>query len=266
MPREAGKYGRRPFDPERRHLVLERYLDPRAKLTIGQLPSVPLTADVDRASEIASWPMYLNDRLGDCTIAGAGHMFGAMCVYAGAGEALFADSVIQSVYSAVGGYIPGDEATDNGCVLMDVLAYLKATGMTDTTGKLHKVAGYARLGNAADLDLLGQVLDVTGTVYTGVNCPADIQQQFNAGQPWTYVPGQPTVGGHCIDLQRRLPAADSAPLEYVTWGAVQSATAQWAAYNVEEAWFVVSEDFIRVNGTTIEGMDLQQLLADAQDL
>ena len=264
MPR--GKLGRLPFDPERRHLVLERYLDPRATLTRAGLPPVEPAEDVDRATAVASWPMYLNDRLGDCTIAGAAHMLAAMCVYALFPEPSFSDAAIVNAYSRVSGYIPGDEATDGGALCSDVLAYLQATGIPDTTGKVHKVAGFARIGNPADLDLLGQVLDVAGTVYAGIEFQAHLEQQFDAGQPWTYQPGDPVEGGHCINLQRRYPVSSGAPLEYVTWGRLQAADAVFQARLVQEAWFVASEDFIRANGTTVEGMDLEQLLADAQDV
>ena len=50
---------------------------------------MPLTQDVDRASEVTDWPMYLNDALGDCTIAGEGHLFGALSLYGLGTEALF---------------------------------------------------------------------------------------------------------------------------------------------------------------------------------
>lgn len=264
MPREVGKYGRLPFDPERRHLVLERYLDPRVKLTRAGLPPVAPAADVDRATAVTSWPMYLNNQLGDCTVAAAAHMLAAMCVYAGFPEPSFADDVILHAYSAVSGYIPGDQATDSGALCSDVLAYLKATGIPDTAGKVHRVAGYARIGNAADLDLIGQVLDVGGTVYTGVDVQQHMVQQFADRQPWTYQPGDQVEGGHCINLQRRQGAGVAAPLEYVTWGALQAADPVFQAQLVQEAWFVASEDFIRASGTSVEGMDLQQLLADAQ--
>lgn len=264
MPREIGKYGRLPFNPEKRHLVLERYLDPRAPMTRAGLPVVAPTEDVDRASNVGSWPIYLNDKIGDCTIAAAAHMFSAMCVYAGLPEPTFADDVILGVYSAISGYVPGDQATDTGCMCSDVLDYLAFHGMPDTTGKVHKVVACARLGNAADLDLLGQVLDVTGTVYTGIDVQQHLETQFGDGQPWTYLPGDQVIGGHCVDLQRRYSTGLPAPLEYVTWGALQAADAGFQANLVEEAWFVASEDFIRANGTSIAGIDLQQLLADAQ--
>jgi hypothetical protein len=261
----AGKFGRKPFDPELRYLVLERYLDPRAPMRAAvDLPPVPSGADVDRATLVASWPMYLNDSLGDCTCAGAAHMLAAMCVYAGYPEPSFSDQEIIAAYSAAGGYVPGNPATDQGALCSDVLAYLQRVGMTDTTGKVHKVAGFAKLGNAADLDLLGQVLEVTGTVYTGFDVQQHMVAQFDAQQPWTWQQGDSDVGGHCVVLERRRPVSDAAPLSYVTWGALQSADSGFQAHAVEEAWFVASEDFVRSAGTTVDGLDLTQLLSDAQ--
>jgi hypothetical protein len=263
--RQAGKHGRIHPDPARPRLTLERYLDPRAQLRHPSLPAVPLTQDVDRASKVASWPIYLNDVLGDCTIAGVGHMYGAWTCYASGTEALFGDDQVQAVYSRVGGYVPGDESTDNGCVMQDVLADQRSHGMVDASGKVHKVAGYAAFGNPADEVLLGQVLDVFGSVYVGINVQQQMETEFGDGQPWTWDPSAEVVGGHAVCLQRRL-GSGSAPLEYVTWGALQPATTDFQAHAAEEAWAVVTQDWVRANGTTVEGLDLQQLLADTADV
>lgn len=264
MP-QAGMLGRLPFDPERPRLTLEKYLDPRAPLAKGGLPAVPGTEDVDRASHVASWPMYANDQLGDCTIAGAAHMFGAWTAYNGraSGEALFADEEIIRAYSAVGGYVPGEPDTDQGCVMADVLAYLKHTGLTDAGGTVHKVAAYAALGNPADEDLLAQVLDVFGSVYAGFDVQNHMMDEFEAGQVWTWQPGDELVGGHCVPLQRREPAGSRhGILDYVTWGAVQHADFGWQAHAVSEAWAVVTQDWLNASGHTVTGLDLRQLITD----
>lgn len=261
MSRQAGKYGRAHPDPARPRLTLERYLDPRAKLRHPKLPAVARDVDVDRASAVQSWPVYLNDSLGDCTIAAMAHMYGAWTAYAAGTEALFADAEVLSTYSRVGGYVPGDPVTDNGCVMQDVLADQKATGMADQAGRVHRIAGFAAFGNPADEDLLAQVLDVFGTVYVGINVQQQMETEFGEGQPWTWDASAQVIGGHAICLQRRL-GSGSAPYEYVTWGALQAATLGFQANAAEEAWAVVTHDWLRANGTTVEGMDLQQLLAD----
>jgi len=260
---QHGKLGRKPMDRERPRLTLETYIDPAGQLAKGGLPAVPLRKDVDRASRVSDWPMYVNDQLGCCTISAAGHMFGAWNVYAGRPEVLFSDDEIVTAYSACGGYVPGDPETDQGCVMADVLAYLKDTGMTDTSGSVHRIAGYAAFGNPADEKLLGQVLDVFGSVYVGFNVQAHMMDQFENGEVWTWQRGDELVGGHCVPLQRREPAASRhGILDYVTWGAVQHADFGWQANAVEEAWAVVTSDWLEANGETVEGLALSQLLAD----
>jgi hypothetical protein len=263
MPRQAGMLGRLPADPTRPRLTLEKYLDPRTALTRAGLPPVPVSKDVDYASKVASWPMYMNDSLGCCTIAGIGHMYGAWTAYAAASEALFSDDAIVTTYSRVSGYVPGDPDTDAGAQMQDVLADQKANGMTDQAGKKHEVVGYAAMGNPADEDLLGQVLDVFGTVYTGIVVQASMQTEFADQEPWTWTPGDQEVGGHAICLQRRQ-GKGKAPLEYVTWGALQPATHKFQAYAVEEAWAVVTQDWLTANGSSVSGLDLTQLLSDMQ--
>jgi hypothetical protein len=264
MP-QVGKYGRLPMDPERPRLVLERYLDPRVKLSAAGLPPVALTRDVDRSSMVPEIPMYCNDVLGCCTIAALGHMFGAWTVNAGAkaGEALFTDGEITTVYSRVGGYVVGDPSTDNGCVMADVLADAKTNGITDSDGKVHKLVAYASFGNPADEDLLGQVLEVFGSVYVGFNVQQIVETEFEESEPWTYQPGAGYIGGHCVNLARRYPVGSSVGvLEYWTWAKRQRATFGWQAHVVDEAWAPITDDWLKANGTSVEGCDLTQLLAD----
>jgi hypothetical protein len=265
MPRQAGKLGKQPADPARKRLTLEKYLDPRTQLTRAGLPPVPRSKDVDYASKVTSWPVYMNDSLGCCTIAGVGHMYGAWTTYSGAGggEALFSDDEIVKVYSRVSGYVPGDEDTDQGAQMQDVLEDQKVNGITDVNGKLHEVVGYAAMGNPADEDLLGQVLDVFGTVYTGIVVQAAMETEFQDQKPWTWTPGSQQVGGHAVCLQRRQ-GSGKAPLEYVTWGALQPATHKFQAYAVDEAWAVVTRDWLQANGSSVSGLDLQQLLSDME--
>jgi hypothetical protein len=263
MARTAGMYGRLAPDPGKPRLTLERYLDPKNPLKRGGLPAVPLTRDVDYASKVKSWPMYCNDSVGCCTEAAVGHMYGAWTTYAGAGEVLFSDEGILTPYSRVSGYVPGEPDTDRGAMMSDVLADQKADGMTDTAGRVHRVAGYAAFGNPQDLDLLGQVLDVFGTVYVGINVQQAMETEFADGKPWGWSRRGEVVGGHAVCLQRRQ-GKGSAPYEYVTWGALQSATRSFQAYAVEEAWAVVTQDWLDDKGVTAEGLDLDQLLADME--
>jgi hypothetical protein len=257
--RTPGLRGRKPRDITRFAPRLEQYVHGPLKVT--GLP--PATGVIDRCSQVTDWQMALNDQVGDCTIAGACHMFAAMAVYGGHPEPLFSDQEITTAYSAVSGYVPGDPSTDNGADMQTVLAYLQATGMTDEAGHVHKVAGYAAFGDPADEVLLAQVLDVFGSVYVGVNLPSSAETEFGQGQPWDWQPSSQIAGGHCIVLQKRS-VGGIGVLDYVTWGAVTKATRGFQRHYAEEAWAVVGADWLEASGDSITGLDLQQLLSDMQ--
>lgn len=265
MPRRTGKYGCKPPDPEKRGPVFERYLDPRAKLTpVPAFPAVALTADVDYSSAVPAVLPYLNFTLGCCGVAMMGHSYGAWSWYASGTEAVFDDSEIIKTYSRVGGYVPGNAATDKGVLLTDLLADQVTNGMTDTAGKVHKLAGWATFGDPTDADLIGQALSVFGSLGGGYILAQQNETQFSDEQPWDYTAGAAPAGGHAVCLQRRYPdqASDADPFEYWTWGARQRATQAFVTHQTQELHVMVSADWVRVNGTSVEGMDLQQLLAD----
>lgn len=257
--RTPGKQGRLPRDITRFAPRLEHYIT--GPLRVAELP--PASGVIDRCTEVTNWPMYLNDQLGDCTVAGAGHMFGAMAVYAGHAEPLFIDSVITATYSAVSGYVPGRPSTDNGADMQTVLEHLKQVGMTDTMGHVHKVAGYAAFGDPTDEVLLAQVLSTFGSVYVGVSLPQSAVDEFHQGQPWDYQPTSPVVGGHCIVLQRR-GVGGTGILKYISWGTAQSTTRGFQKHYAEEAYAVITEDWLTASGDSISGLNLDQLLADLQ--
>ena len=272
MPRF--KHGRIARDTSRWAPTLENYLRTHPKTAMSGLETVADSEDVDRATKVYDWPMYCNgegdpgnppgspDGIGDCTIAEAAHAYTALSVYAGKPQVLFSDQEIISTYSAISGYDPATGANDNGCQMQDVLAYNRATGMTDVDGNVHKVLMYAALGNPSDITMLSQVLKTFGYVYIGVNCPQSAQEQFGNG-PWTYVPGSPIEGGHCIGLHRRQPYGSRVGVfDMATWGALQPTTISFIANYTEEAWAVVTQDWIEANGSSCDGIALAQLESD----
>jgi hypothetical protein len=191
----------------------------------------------------------------NCTCATVGHEIEAWTAYASA-EVTLAQDDILALYEAVGGYVPGDPSTDNGCEIQDVLAYWQRTGVGG-----HKIAAYAALGDCTNLALMKECLQTFGTVYLGINCPQSAETQFSAGEVWTVVPGSPNAGGHAIPLQRWDNAA-LGDLEVVTWGSLQRMTMAFAAEYVEEAWVPVSADWLTASGDTVTGFNLAQLEAD----
>lgn len=252
MVRQHGKLGRNtPYSStERPRLKLEAYLD------TSSLPNVR-GVTVDWATKVPSWPMYLNDQIGDCTCAAVGHIIEAQTAYSSR-EFSVTDSEVLSMYEAVGHYVPGDPSTDNGAVMQDVLQYWHDTGIAG-----HKIDSFASIGEFNNVWLLKQALEIFGTVYIGINCPQSALDQFNAGEVWSYVPGSPIAGGHAVPIQRQYPVGEVyGIIDVVTWGEIHPMTIKFAKNYIEEAWVVIDNDWIEANGTAPNGLNLRELQAD----
>jgi hypothetical protein len=210
---------------------------------------------IDYAGKVGSWPMYLNDQLGDCTAACAGHEVMSWTAY-GSQEAEVSDNDVLALYMATGGYVPGDPGTDNGAVIQDVLDYWRVKGIGG-----HKIVAFAELKSWTE-ENLRQTLEIFGTVYLGINCPQSAIDQFNGDGAWTYVPGSPIAGGHAIPLQAWDESAPN-PGTVITWGKAQPVSMEFLSRYVEEAWVIITQDFIDSHGVTpVEGFNFQQLSED----
>lgn len=240
--RDMLKLGRNKNDAAKPRLVLDAYLDVNELAT----PSV-----VDFASEVVSWPMYENDNIGDCTAACVGHQIQAWTRYTGTEVDVPEEDIIR-LYSAVSGYDPHTGANDNGATVQDTLTYWRKSGVP-VAG--HEILAFAQL---KDLSQIHDALWMFGSVYLGFECPESALEQFDADQPWTVVPGSPIAGGHAVPVQY------AAPDNYivVTWGKLQQMDQQFLDTYVEEAWVIITRDWLDKNGHTPEGLDLQGLGAD----
>lgn len=247
--RKVGALGRLPMHPEDTH--------PRVHLEYHWEPSKIDVPDViDYHSKVRNWPMYLNDQLGDCTCAGIGHQIQAFTAYAG-NEIDVPESSVLSLYEAVSGYNPSDPSTDQGAVEQDVLQYMVDTGIAG-----HKYSAFAQVDHTSMGNVL-TALHLFGSLYLGIACPQSAQQQFQSGQKWTYVPGSPIEGGHAITLQGK---DKDGTLQIITWGAVQAMDQEFWNNYVDEAWVVITQDWLEANQETPTGLDLQGLMDEFRSL
>jgi hypothetical protein len=248
------KLGKQSARHDPRTLLLASYVTP-------QLPTAP--ASVDLATKIASWGMMDNDQIGDCTVAAAGHLL--MEWTANAGRKMFTPSNHQIVgaYSAITGYNPKTGANDNGAVEIDVLNYWRQTGIAG-----HKVGAYVALEPSNHNHIMEAVYIFEGC-YIGLQLPISAQAQVQNHQPWSVPPGGATGdgkpgswGGHAAPIV----GYDARGLTCVTWGALQTMTwTFWAAY-CDEAYAIISSDYLNDRKETPEGFNLQQLEADLADV
>lgn len=241
----ARKLGRLPNDPRK----------PRVRL--ARVPGATLTppTSVDWVSGVSSWNMALNDDIGDCTAAGAGHIVTQVEHYGRSASVTVPDSATLAMYEAISGYNPNDPSTDVGATLQDALAYWQKTGIAG-----YKIAAYAQIDHA-DLTLVRNCIDLFGSVYTGFNCPQSAISQFNAGKPWTVVRSS-IAGGHCVPIM----AYDGSSFTAVTWGNTQKMDLAFFQRYFDEVWVAVDTDWLETNGKTPSGLDGATANADYQAL
>ncbi|MFE2994097.1 hypothetical protein ACFXG4_03650 [Nocardia sp. NPDC059246] len=200
--------------------------------------------------------MSLNDSLGDCTAAGAGHVAQQINWYGQHQDAPVADSDVLAMYEAISGYRPGQPSTDVGATLQDALKYWHTTGVGG-----NKIAAYAQI-KATDLATIRACISLFGAVYTGMNFPASAMDQFNAGKPWTVVPRSRVEGGHCVPIG----AYDASSFTCVTWGKTQKLSVDFFQRYFDEVWTVLDLDWLTAQGVSPAAIDGASLNANYQAL
>lgn len=160
-----------------------------------------------------------NDQLGDCVIAGGYHIVGVETGNAGA--AFHANSAqIIADYSAIGGYVPGDPNTDQGCELPTALAYWQKHGFANGT----KLLGYLAVDatNRTEVELACWLFE---NLYFGMALPDHWINPFPAGNGflWGESGASDPNNGHCVMGM----GYDAHGVKIDTWGLLGTIT--WAA-------------------------------------
>lgn len=245
MPRIIGKLGKLPAKRDSRMLKLGSYL------TTTRLPVIP--GGVDWGSDRDEWGMLANDRLGDCTCAAALHLL-QIWTHNCCGEAVnVTDADAIDAYSGACGYVPGDPSTDNGGYLLDVLRYWQKTGIAG-----RKILAYVSV-DPTHHAMVRAAEFLFGGLYCGFDLPLSAQGQDVWDWEGSTGDGKPgSWGGHAVNQIVYGRSGQAC----ITWGGEQRMT--WSFWDVycDEAYAVVSEDWLDPTGKSPPGFDLERLLAD----
>ena len=239
--------------------------DPRTLLLASYVtPSLPTPpASFDISAKVTAWGMMDNDQIGDCTCAAAGHLIMEWTANAGKKAATPTDQQIVAAYSAITGYNPVTGANDNGANELDVLNYWRQTGIAG-----HKIDAYMALEPSNHNHIMDSVYIFEGC-YIGVQLPISAQAQTQNHQPWSVPPGGPSGdgkpgswGGHAVPVV----AYDARGVTVVTWGALQVMTwTFWEAY-CDEAYSLLSKDYLNGKKQAPQGFSMNELQEDLADL
>jgi hypothetical protein len=209
------------------------------------------------------WGMLGNDNAGDCVFAGAAHetmLWNAIAHR----QVPFNTSGVLSDYSAVTGYVIGDEDTDVGTDVHEALSYRRHTGVIDASAQRHQIGAFVAL-EPGDWHQLLQALYIFDAVAIGFAVYDYAMQQFRDGKPWAY--RKHGFGGSAYEPQllgyHYVPVVGRphvATLDVVSWARVQPMTRAFMQHYCDEAWGIVSVESL-VGGKTAEGFDLDALNA-----
>jgi hypothetical protein len=256
---DGQRLGRQPTPPH----MLERNLKLADYLPVV-LPEPPAGV-IDVAQKITTWPMYLNDHLGDCACAAPGHMEMIFSKVTG-GEKDPSDEDILALYE-LQGYVPGNAATDNGSSMGNVLSDWRNGKWMAQDGKtpVSSIYAYCQV-DQTNFEHLRLALFLFDGLYIGAGLPLTAQGQ----SLWDVVPDSPTHnapyswGGHAINVVSIDP--DKSLVDIITWGKRMSMTFNFWANYVDEVYAVVTKDL--KEGSTLQdnGFNVEQLESDMAEL
>jgi hypothetical protein len=209
--------GKAPAKIDPRTFRMARFLD------LAVLPPPP--AELDYSTKVQPWPMYANDRMGDCTIATGGHMI-QLWSRLEKGRSNPSESAITSVYNKL-------SPNDQGCVVLEVLKYWRTTGIAR-----HKLFAFAAL-TPTNTEHVKLALLLLGGVYLGVALPTSAQAQTGPGKVWDVGSQAGGWGGHAINMV----AYNKVGPVVVTWGALQQMTWKFFEAYCDEAYALLTADW-----------------------
>jgi hypothetical protein len=226
------------------------------------LPAPPATADYSKPAAAALANVYCNDTLGDCVIAGIGHVVGVLTAGATGSPFVYTNDQIIQLYSAIGGYVPGQPSTDQGCDEQTALNYWENNGAPAGS---HRIAGWLSV-NAADPTEYRAALWLFENLYFGLELPDAWINPMPAESGFTWNAAGPADpnNGHCVVGIGY--TAQGVTID--TWGMTGTLTDKAIAkYGTQdshgEVYTVVSQDAIsQASQKAPNGFDWSQLIAD----
>ena len=231
-----------PQKKDKRTLKLAKYLD------FSTFPPIPEKIIWSKA--ISKWTMMKNDEVGDCAIAGIGHIIQTWTANESTEKILTDDQIVDN-YSAICGYDKENDQNDNGCIMLDVLNYWRAHGI-----ETHDIEGYVSV-NPKNKTEIKAALYLFGSIYIGLNLPLYAENN----NEWTVPPiyqGEETIGswgGHAVIIVD----ADDDNLQIISWGKRMRMDWKFFQKYCDEAYAAFGpEDWI-TDGSAPNGFNIDEL-------
>jgi len=239
------KLGRKPAKHNTRIPLLSTYT--------AQLPAAPATCTWAGG---CTYQMFDNDTISCCTAAALANQEITWNNSAGK-KTNITDKQVLQFYSATTGYDPQNASSDQGGVESDILTQWQKTPGLMAGFDLTAFASF----RPSNPNSVKDAIWITGGAYLGINLPETIQDQGDfwrvpaQGPVGTGAPG--SLGGHAVCAV----GYDARVVYFASWGALYQMTWDFYTTYTEEAYALVSQDFLN-SGKTPSGFDLSALLTD----
>jgi hypothetical protein len=249
----AKKLGRRAVITDTRTLRLSKYFT-------ATLPPPPVSVNygvnpLPTNGQFTGWGEMLNDQLGDCTCAAVGHACQTWSLASTGSAAAISDSQVEGIYESWCGYVPGNPATDQGGIELNVLKDFKSQGFAG-----FDLTAFAAVLPANQQHVMQAIYLFTG-LYIGLNVPQFIMpSDGDVPTLWDVEPNSDNtiIGGHAVYVI----GYTSVGPTFVSWGTIYRMTwAFWTAF-VDEAYALISKKQFEASGLAPSGFSLDALETD----
>ncbi len=192
---------------------------------------LPLEYDFDLKHTGIPTPMFANDTLGCCVIAGRAHQTLRFELLENKFKLKITDKDITREYFKESG------GKDIGLVVLDSLSLWRKKGWT-AAGKNYQIQAYTEIPRG-DHEGLKQAIYLDVGVGLGISLPISAQAQVQAGKPWDVVTGKGTSpgswGGHYVYVSGY---TELGPV-CVTWGRKQQITWKFMDKYCDESYAII---------------------------
>jgi len=192
--------------------------------------AVPAKYDFDTTHPGIPTPMFMNDTLGDCVIAGRAHQTLRFEDIEQGSVLMIKDADVKKEYFKETG------GPDSGLIVLDSLKLWQSRGWKVGT-KTYKIRTFAAIDYKNHQQVRQAIFSDVG-IGLGVQLPKAAEGQVQTGQPWSVTTGPDAKpgswGGHYVFV----PGYTALGPVCVTWGRKQQMTWDWLDKYCDEAYAI----------------------------
>ena len=238
------KLGKLPVRKDTRNLMF-------AALLRAAVPKLPAAYDFDTGHPGIPTPMFANDTLGDCVIAGRAHQTLRFERIEQGSVLMISDKQVTAEYFKESG------GADSGLIVLDSLKLWRQKGWK--VGRhTYRIRAFAQIDPRNHAETRGAIYTDVG-IGLGLSMPLSAQAQIHPGQPWDVTPGPAAKpgswGGHYVFV----PGYTKRGPVCVTWGRKQQMSWAWLDKYCDEA-YAIFDDQNKFKKALVDGTKIAAFL------